>query len=225
MPLSFDDDTFVVPPPVVADQVNVGTEQILESPHVSEGPGRIANAPCPSVYFDDRGEIHRLRVGGKRLNLLFSKKRVMRSGYLHPNTTYDFVVSGKVEVWTLGQTQTHKKVYGTREAFEIDPYVPHILHFLEDSILLERWEGDFQCWYYHPYRRLLNVQNSHVSKSAGTMHRLVPQDTYASGSGDEASNGWTRTVGAVLWWSIGLGMGVVAGIALCQPGEGKAPTK
>lgn len=36
--------------PSVADQVATGTEAILESPHVSEGPGRIANAPVPSVF-------------------------------------------------------------------------------------------------------------------------------------------------------------------------------
>jgi hypothetical protein len=36
--------------PRVADQVTVGTAAILESPHVTEGPGRIANAPVPSVY-------------------------------------------------------------------------------------------------------------------------------------------------------------------------------
>jgi len=36
--------------PRVADQVSTGTIAILESPHVTEGPGRIANAPVPSVY-------------------------------------------------------------------------------------------------------------------------------------------------------------------------------
>ncbi len=36
--------------PTVADQVATGTDAILASPHVSEGPGRIANAPVPSVF-------------------------------------------------------------------------------------------------------------------------------------------------------------------------------
>jgi hypothetical protein len=48
--------------PSVQDQVATGTDRILNSPHVSEGPGRIANAPVPSVFRDDRGEIHRLRI-------------------------------------------------------------------------------------------------------------------------------------------------------------------
>ena len=37
-------------PPEVDDNVATGTDKILQSPHVSEGPGRIANAPVPSVY-------------------------------------------------------------------------------------------------------------------------------------------------------------------------------
>jgi len=83
----------------VTEQVPVGSRQILESPHVSEGPGPIAKAPVPSIYVDDRGDIHRLRVGGQRINLLFSKKGVMRSGYLHPHAMHDVVIAGQVEVW------------------------------------------------------------------------------------------------------------------------------
>jgi hypothetical protein len=40
--------------PSVEDQVAVGTDQILQSPHVSEGPGRVANAPVPSVFVSSR---------------------------------------------------------------------------------------------------------------------------------------------------------------------------
>lgn len=86
-------------PCAVTEQVPVGSRHILESPHVSEGPGRIAKAPVPSIYVDDRGDIHRLRVGGQRINLLFSKQGVMRSGYLHPHIMQDVVIKGQVEVW------------------------------------------------------------------------------------------------------------------------------
>ena len=66
--------------PSVADKVAVGTETILESSHVSDGPGRIATAPIPSVFMDDRGSIHRLRIGQQRVNILYSRKEYMRSG-------------------------------------------------------------------------------------------------------------------------------------------------
>eukprot|EP00591_Stephanopyxis_turris_P009480 CAMPEP_0195522002 /NCGR_PEP_ID=MMETSP0794_2-20130614/19861_1 /TAXON_ID=515487 /ORGANISM="Stephanopyxis turris, Strain CCMP 815" /LENGTH=185 /DNA_ID=CAMNT_0040651673 /DNA_START=15 /DNA_END=569 /DNA_ORIENTATION=- len=160
--------------PAIVDPVDAGSPNILESPHVSEGPGRIANAPVPSVFADDRGEIHRLRVGHKRINLLYSKPNVMRSGYLHPNKTHDFVISGKVEVWLLTTACTEKKVYRKGESFTVEPYVPHILHFLEDTILCEWWgEGEFRCWYYHPYRRIIDINNSKLAPSVGQFQRLV----------------------------------------------------
>lgn len=40
----------VVLNPEVKDQVDCGTQEILKSPHISDGPGRIANSPVPSVY-------------------------------------------------------------------------------------------------------------------------------------------------------------------------------
>jgi hypothetical protein len=101
------------------EYVDVGTEKVLESPHVSEGPGRIANSPVPSIYVDDRGEIHRFRVGGTRINMLFSKKDVMRSGYLHNHKTFTFVVKGNVELWLLEQEGTTKTVYGAGSFFQV----------------------------------------------------------------------------------------------------------
>jgi hypothetical protein len=191
---------------VVTDQVPVGTEDILKSPHVSEGPGRIANSPVPSVYNDDRGEIHRIRVGQRRMNILFSRTGVMRSGYLHPHDMYDFVVSGKVEVWTLNARGTEKKQYGPREFFKLDPYTPHVLHFLEDTITLEFWEGPFRCWYYHPYRRIVQLQNSLVEeKTHGLFQHLVPQDMIMSPRDDFGKTG------KFLWWTTGLAMGVIVG--------------
>jgi hypothetical protein len=191
----------------VSDQVPVGTKAVLESPHVSEGPGRIANAPVPSVYSDDRGEIHRLRVGHKRMNLLFSKQGVMRSGYLHPHVMKDFVVSGKVEVWTLDADKTTKTIYNAGEFFTLSQYVPHILHFLEDTISLEFWDGPFLCYYYHPYRRVVQLQNSLVednNRSTSLHQHLVPQDTAEK----------STSTPSMVWWTTGLVMGVAIGILI-----------
>jgi quercetin dioxygenase-like cupin family protein len=190
----------------VTDHVPIGTPLILQSPHVSEGPGRIANSPVPSIYNDDRGEIHRLRVGHRRVNLMYSKAGVMRSGYLHPHSMKHFVVSGSVEVWTLGQEQTEKKVQDAGSYFTVEPYIPHILHFLEDTISLEFWDGEFSCYYYHPYRRVVQLQNSLVedknSRQTGSHQHLVPQDTPESSS----------TTPAVLWWTSGLVLGIAVGV-------------
>lgn len=174
--------------PCIEDQIEVGNEMILLSPHVSEGPGRIAKAPIPSIYLDDRGDIHRLRVGGVRINLLFSKQNTMRSGYFHPHVTYDFVINGSVEVWTLNQTGTLKTIYRSHEYFTIDKYIPHILYFLDDTILMEWYDKNciFQCYYYHPYRKIVDIQNSITTASSlssstssnkmGRLSRLVAQE-------------------------------------------------
>ena len=162
--------------PCVADQVSVGTIQILESSHVSEGPGRIASAPIPSVFIDDRGSIHRLRAGNsQRVNLLASVKDSMRSGYLHNVLTHDFVLSGRVQVWTLAESGTIKTEFGAHEYFTIAPFVPHILFYLQDTNMVEWYEtnssaggsaSDFKLWYYHPYRNIVNIQVSASNEEA-----------------------------------------------------------
>ncbi|KAL7531959.1 hypothetical protein ACHAWF_003975 [Thalassiosira exigua] len=163
--------------PSVTDHVAVGTEAILESGHVSEGPGRIASAPIPSIFSDDRGSIHRLRVGHQRINLLFSQKECMRSGYLNNVLTHDFVVKGKVELWILTDKGTEKAIYGPREYFSVDAYVPHILYFLEDTNLVEWYDGTFKCWYYFPYRNIVNVQNSQIESQLSPRHQfLIPRN-------------------------------------------------
>lgn len=194
----------------VEEHVKPGTEMILESSLVSEGPGRIANSPVPSIFRDDRGEIHRMRVGGKRVNMLFSKRDVMRSGYLVLSKTVHFVVSGKVEVWNLTDKGTEKIVHKANSVFYVNPYVPHILHFLEDTILLEFWDGPFQCWYYHPYRRLVQLQNELVTKDStstghiGVFQRLVPADLGAA-----EANSYSGLLLGLIGLVTGIGIGAL----------------
>ena len=199
----------------------MGTEKILDSGHVSEGPGRIMASPVPSVFLDDRGTIHRLRIGHQRVNLLYSLKDSMRSGYLHNVLTHDFVISGRVQVWTLAETGTEKKEYGPHEYFTIDVYVPHILFFLEDTNMVEWYEGgatEFKLWYYHPYRNIVNIQNSALaSKSSPRHQRLVLKDEEPmtsnanSGGIGGGSRGVSRTT-LVFWTATALAVGWVIGV-------------
>lgn len=91
-------------------------------------------------------------VGGKRVNMLSSKQGVMRGGYLLATTSSVCILSGTVEVWTLNDTGTEKIIYGRNESFSQPAWTPFILHFLEDTVSVEYWEGEFRCFYYHPYR-------------------------------------------------------------------------
>lgn len=194
--------------PVVQDQVATGTKKILSSQHISDGPGRIANAPVPSVFRDGRGSINRLRVGGKRINLLQSKAGVMRSGYLHKQAKYDHILSGQVEVWVLTDLGTDKRIYKAHESYMIPAYTPHILYFLEDSILTEMWDQaeETKSWIYHPYRRIVDVQNSLQNTSTGQHHLLVPQLHI-----DELENQAPAVpkLRSLLWMSTGIVVGAV----------------
>lgn len=196
----------------VLEHVPVGDPSILNSPHVSEGPGRIAKAPVPSVYVDDRGDIHRLRVGGQRLNVLFTKKESMRSGYLHPHALYSTVVSGAVEVWTLTEAGTTKHTYQQYEHYTVPAFVPHILYFEQDSIIAEWWDKhtDFACYYYHPYRKLIDVQNSVLEeKSLGHHQYLVPQDdAVLCDPSRQTGDAFRVAIGsAIAGVAVGLGLG------------------
>lgn len=203
-----------------------GTPDILISSHVREGPGRIMNAPVPSVFNDDRGSIHRLRVGGKRINLSHSEAGIMRSGHLYPITTHVFVISGTVEVWLLQQTTgTKKVVHTTGDTFEIPPYTPHILNFVTHCILTEWWEqhGDAQCWIFQPFRNIVDVQNAMIStntvnRSTGYHQLLIPQNDYEqrelSSSSSSSSTVISSIVTALCYTSIGITVGTVLGIVL-----------
>ena len=243
--------------PCVADQVSVGTIKILDSGHVSEGPGRIASAPVPSVFMDDRGSIHRLRIGHERVNLLASCKDSMRSGYLHNVLTHDFVISGKVQVWTLAEQGTEKKEYGPLQYFTIDPYVPHILFYLEDTNMVEWYQkssaddstgSQFKLWYYHPYRNIVNIQNSAAlaTKNSPRHHRLVLKDeetnntsmtrhaatatsssssSAGSSGGGNGGRGVSRT-SFVLWTMTAMAAGWFLGVmaATADAGTSSTPT-
>jgi hypothetical protein len=234
---------------VVADNVPVGTMEVLHSPHVSEGPGRIARAPVPSVYVDDRGDIHRIRVGHQRLNLLYSKRGVMRSGYLHPHSLHSIVISGQVEVWTLTSTGTNKQSYQQYEHFTIPPYVPHILYFpfTDDTILAEWWSppnAEFQCFYYHPYRKIIDIQNSlrmrelecdpnrststsisgTPATSTGRHQRLIPQDE-AQLKEANWSTSLLRWSSWLLTVSMATGVGIAIGMTISDPSSSTDRTK
>ncbi|GKY99512.1 hypothetical protein MPSEU_000905400 [Mayamaea pseudoterrestris] len=158
-----------LPSPNIQDGPMVGTPLILQSKYVAEAPERVNRpVPVPSFYSDDRGEIHNVCVGqtkstgsqrkGQRINLLYTKAGVMRSGDLHPNTQHDFVFSGSVKVWTLQKDgHTHVHVYNKNDVIAIPPFTPHLFEFEQDSVLAEWWDGDFKAWFYEPTKLIVAI--------------------------------------------------------------------
>mmetsp|Transcript_21114 Transcript_21114/g.58729 ORF Transcript_21114/g.58729 Transcript_21114/m.58729 type:complete len:146 (-) Transcript_21114:391-828(-) len=137
----------------------------------------------------------------------------MRSGYFHNLEKSVSVLSGEVEIWLLKDDVTDKIQLKNHQSFAIRPYVPHIFHFPSGgAVLAEWWEPssttDLQCWFYHPYRRIVDVQNSLVSRSTGHHALLVPQDVEKLCQTDAAQPSVFR---GFLSWTTGLVMGVAIG--------------
>lgn len=195
------------PSPAEDQSKSVGNESILKSPDVEAAPSNVNRPiPVPSVYTDERGEIHNFRIHDKRINLLYSRKGVMRSGDIHKNSQHDFVFSGKVVVKTLSSDgSTTSQLYGPHTYIHTPPYVPHIFNFLEDTIMAEWWEPEpFHSWYYLPYRKM--VQESFIAKTPGIFQHLTVNNS------NELQN--MKLVGA----GVGLlALGLAVGFALGRP--------
>ena len=104
---------------------------LTDSPNVIQPSKVNIPVPTPSIYVDGRGEIHNIQAGNKRINILFTKAGVMRSGDIHKNIQHDFVFEGRVEVWFLEKNgSTTKLIYGAYEYIRVPPLTPHVFHFL-----------------------------------------------------------------------------------------------
>lgn len=110
------------------------------------------------TYTDIRGTINRIDIEGKKINILFTRKGFMRSGDLHKNIQFDFVFSGKLELWLRKGNRDIKKIYKANDFIAIPPNVPHLFNFLEDTLMAEWWSGPFEAWYFKPYRSVIDEQ-------------------------------------------------------------------
>ena len=126
--------------------------EIFNSPEVYEPSKGDLSSP---VFRDGRGEIHRLEIGGTKLNMLFSKAGVLRSGDVHKNTQFGFVFSGLVRVWYWRDGQKSFVEYGPNAFIKIEPSVPHMYEYLEDTVNAEWWDGPFKAWFFRPLREIV----------------------------------------------------------------------
>lgn len=78
---------------------------------------------------------------------------------MHPNEQCNFIFSGRVNIWTLSKDGlTNVNTYERHEFAKIPRGVPHVFEFLEDSVIAEWWEPrGFQCWFYRPYREIVDA--------------------------------------------------------------------
>ena len=191
----------------IDDGALVGTLKLLEeSPNVTQPITVNSPVPTPSIYTDGRGEIHNILAGNKRINILYTKRGVMRSGDIHKNTQHDFIVEGQVEVWFLEKDRTTtKKICGAYEYIRVPPLVPHIFHFMQNTTMAEWWEPEpFQAWFYTPYRQLVE-QSFTGSVQNGRLVKLVPDEHVGS---KWSANLFTTAAGGI---ALGLVIGIMVG--------------
>jgi hypothetical protein len=140
-----------------AIEVPAGDAVIYSNPDVIK-PETKPGALDKPVFEDMRGIIKRLELDGVKVNLLSTKKGFMRSGDLHKNKQFDMILSGKIELWTLEKGKTVKQVIGPHTYIVLNPHVPHLFNFLEDTVMMEWWDGPFEAFFYKPYRDIIDAQ-------------------------------------------------------------------
>ena len=139
-------------------------ERVREAPPASLSSHQSNNAQ----FTDQRGSYLRFEPTDKNennlyVNVVFSKKGSKRSGDVHKCTQVNHVVFGRVSLTTTKKPFAVGEGERTIEYFKddvirIQPHVPHIYEFKEDTIFTEKWEHEdgspceFKAWLYEPFR-------------------------------------------------------------------------
>ncbi|CAI6010966.1 unnamed protein product [Closterium sp. NIES-65] len=134
----------------------------------------VQDAPPPSMasraltlfgqtasFEDTRGKILRVSMGqGVVVNLMATKAGSRRSGDMHNCSQHDIILSGRTNLHLTDLVSGGEEVReydGILNVITIPPRVPHMFHFLEDNLMIEWWDCDFQAWYYRPYRDIVEA--------------------------------------------------------------------
>jgi len=145
-----------------------GDVRIYSSPLVFKPETKPGSLESP-VFEDIRGKIERIDFKGTKFNIIGTKKGFMRSGDLHKNTQFDLILSGKIELWVLTEDITEKTIVYPNQYVVLKPHVPHLFNFLEDTVMIEWWDGPFEAWFYKPYRDIIDEQfRENIKKIKGT---------------------------------------------------------
>lgn len=90
-------------------------------------------------FADDRGTIVQLiHQGYRQINVITSKKDVLRGGHYHKeNEEAFYIVSGSLKLIVNDK----EYVFQTGDFFGIEPYDMHSFYFLEDTVLVSMYSN------------------------------------------------------------------------------------
>lgn len=97
----------------------------------------------PNFKFEDeRGKLIQLvREGYKQVNVIFSKKGVIRGNHYHKiNQEMFYIISGKFCLMVELGNRREEYIFQTGDMFKIKPFVKHSFEFLEDTILVSLYD-------------------------------------------------------------------------------------
>ena len=109
---------------------------------------------------DKRGEIRQADIHGTKFNVIYTRAGYARSGDVHPTPQHDMIISGKWEITYRENGKDLKMITGAGEHVVIPPQVAHIFLCLEDSVMIEWWEGEFTYEYDKEYRTRVDEINN-----------------------------------------------------------------
>lgn len=125
--------------------------------NVPPGHGKVM---VPSTQRDSRGEVHNLRIGGFRFNVLVSLPGTLRSGDVHRADQYDMLFDGQCSLTTREGARDVVREYGRGDLIVIPANTPHMFRFRNHTVMAEWWDlpgGEpFEARYYAPYRRVVD---------------------------------------------------------------------
>lgn len=111
------------------------------------------------LHEDKRGKIFAFTFKDQEYIILETRKGYSRGGDYHKSIQHDVVLKGKIkweETFPGAGYSTIELKEG--ESNTVSPGIPHMLTALEDSVVLEWLEGDFEKEYYEPYRKIIKEQ-------------------------------------------------------------------
>ncbi len=114
------------------------------------------NADDDAERFEDfRGEILRYNVHDSLFNVLYTKAGMLRSGDYHPNTQFNLLLSGEIELTLRIGDKDVVSIKKPNELIVIPPNTPHLYRYIKDTVMFEWWDGELKVSYFEPYRKLV----------------------------------------------------------------------
>ena len=97
-----------------------------------------------------------VHIDGKELLIFTIRKGKARGGDYHKSVQHDIVVDGKIKLTYNTKNGERSKIVGTGESFTLEAGEEHYFLALDDCVMVEFLEGEFEKSYYEPYRKIVN---------------------------------------------------------------------